>query len=261
MQLDLDMRLRRLARRVPPVTTYRLGELVMMALVAVLAARLMWAIVTPVSPVGAWADARRIAPPPPAVAGFDPFFRGNADPGPAIVTSLQLNLFGIRLNEADGGGSAIIEVPGDGQQSYAVGEEIQPGVMLKAIAFDHIVIARGGIDEQLYMDQSDAVTPPAAVAATSVRPADAAAFASAFTVGARTEGGRVTGVTMQPNGDGAAFREIGLQPGDILVSINGQGVRSAEDVARTVADMAPGGATSLEVERGGRRVQLNPVVK
>jgi general secretion pathway protein C len=261
MQLDLDMRLRKLARRVPSVTIYRLGELGMMALVAMLAARLLWAIFTPVSPVGSWAQSRGIVAPTSAITDFDPFFRGNAPAGSAIVTSLQLNLFGIRLNEADGGGSAIIEIPGEGQQSYAAGEEIQPGVTLKTIAFDHIVISRGGIDEQLYMDQSDAVVPPAAVAASAVRPADAAALASAFSVGARTEGGRVTGVIVQPSGDGAAFREMGLQPGDILVSVNGQGVRSAEDVARQVADMPPGGATTLEVERGGRRVQLNPVVK
>lgn len=261
MELGLDARLRRLVRRVPPVSVYRLSELLMMALVAVLAARLFWTVVTPVTPLGVW-SARFDAAVPRDLAAFDPFFRNSVQDGPVVVTSLQLKLFGIRLNEAAGGGSAIVEIPGEGQQSYAAGQEIQPGVALKAIGFDHIVISRGGIDEQLFMDQSGVgVDPAAGAAATSVRPASAAGFASAFSVGARTEGGRVTGVTVQPTGDGAAFREMGLQPGDILVSVNGEGVRSSEDVARQVADMPPGGATTIEVERGGQRVTLNPVVK
>ncbi|MGO7251648.1 type II secretion system protein N, partial [Rhizobium brockwellii] len=90
-----------------------------------------WVIVTPVSPLGEW---RPLAP---AIAGsasailegFDPFFRVQGQQAaPDAVTTLQLTLFGTRLDEASGRGSAILAGPDGVQRSVSVGEEIQPGV-------------------------------------------------------------------------------------------------------------------------------------
>src|SRR3546814_7019489 len=85
---------------------------------------------------------------------LDPFYRGGppqADGG--VVTSLALTVYGIRLNEGSGLGSAIVAGPNGVQNSFAVGEEIMPGVVLKAVAFDHITIDRGGAEEQVFLDQ------------------------------------------------------------------------------------------------------------
>jgi general secretion pathway protein C len=81
-----------------------------------------------------------------------------------VVTSLDLALYGIRQDEASGRGSAIIATPDGVQRSFAVGEEIVPGVTLTAVAFDSVTISRGGVTEQLFMDQSPAaqVVGPAA---------------------------------------------------------------------------------------------------
>ncbi|MGJ3629868.1 type II secretion system protein N [Sphingomonas sp. MMS24-JH45] len=58
------------------------------------------------------------------LAGLDPFFRvsgaTNAQ-GPAAVTSLQLVLFGTRIDAARGGGSAIVAGPDGVQRSFSVG--------------------------------------------------------------------------------------------------------------------------------------------
>src|SRR3546814_706544 len=75
-----------------------------------------------------------------------------------VVTSLALQVYGIRLNEGSGLGSAIIETPDGMQSSFAVGDAILPGVVLKAVAFDHVSIDRGGAEEQIFIDQSDSAS-------------------------------------------------------------------------------------------------------
>lgn len=258
MRLELDGRLRRVARLVRPITFYRASELAMIALVAFLAARLLWAVLTPVSPLGDWA---RGASGEPAelsrFLGFDPFFRNQPAGGAPVVTSLQLVLFGIRMNEASGGGSAIIEVPGDGQQSFGVGEEIMPGVTLKAVAYDHVIIARGGVDEQLYVAQSGSDAAVAMPAASAGGAPSISTIAGAVTATPRSENGLVTGVTIQPGGDAAAFAATGLQAGDVLLRVNGERVRALEDIATAVAANAGQGPVQMDVERGGQRITIS----
>jgi general secretion pathway protein C len=97
------------------------------------------------------------------LGSFDPFFRLSGAAGPVMVTSLNLKLYGIRQDQVSGRGSAIIAGSDGQQRSIGVGEEIEPGVTLKSVDFDSVTISRGGADEQLFMDQSQApntVTPP-----------------------------------------------------------------------------------------------------
>ena len=139
-------------------------------LIAVQAARLFWMLVSPVGPVGDWRPESRLAAPgDAALANFDPFFRLQAAGGPAVVTSLNLKLHGIREDRASGRGSAIIALPDGRQLSFAVGEEIMPGVILTAVAFDNVTISRNGAMEQIFLDQSPAAE--TAGAATAPGPA------------------------------------------------------------------------------------------
>jgi general secretion pathway protein C len=150
---------RLVVRRLPRTNVYSIVELVLLLLLAVQAARLVYTFVTPVGPIGAWQPpgAGRSAPLLSAdLAAFDPFFRlVPASGAPAVVTSLSLQLFGVREDRATGRGSAIISTPDGVQRSYLVGEEIMPGVTLAAVGFDNVTISRGGAREQLFLDQSD----------------------------------------------------------------------------------------------------------
>jgi len=258
MRLELDGRLRRMARLVRPITFYRASELAMIALVAVLAARLVWAVLTPVTPLGDWAKSERVAPVELSrFLGFDPFFRNQPARGAPVVTSLQLVLFGIRMNEASGGGSAIIEVPGDGQQSFAVGDEIMPGVTLKAVAYDHVIIARGGADEQLYVAQSESGDRAPIPTVDASGAPGVSTIAGAVTAAPRNENGLVTGVTIQPGDDTVAFAATGLQAGDVLLRVNGERVRALEDIATAVAANAGQGPIQMDIERGGQRITIS----
>jgi general secretion pathway protein C len=160
MRLVLNARARRLLRRVPHITVYSALELLLLSLLAVQCARLFWTFVTPLGPVGEWkapAAFRTPVQPSAFVADFDPFFRmSNANNVPIVVTSLNLKLFGVREDRASGRGSAIIGTPDGVQRSFAVGEEIGPGVVLTAVGFDSVTISRGGAAEQIFLDQSSA---------------------------------------------------------------------------------------------------------
>ncbi|MGZ8307999.1 MAG: type II secretion system protein N, partial [Allosphingosinicella sp.] len=190
------------------------------------------------------------------------------------VTSLNLKLFGIRQDQASGQGSAIIAGADGQQRSVGVGEEIEPGVTLKSVDFDSVTIARGGADEQLFMDQSQA---PATVAAptapppptapviqptTAVEPggppvAPSKLYPNEVSLAPRMNGSQLTGVAVAPKGGGEGFRALGLAPGDVVVAVNGRRIRSAEQAQGMTAQLASARVT-LQVERDGRVVTLRP---
>ena len=269
MRLKLDARTRRLLRRLPVVNVYSLAELILIAGLATQSARLVWTLVTPVSPLGDWRPAAVTVPGRPydVLAGFDPFFRlGGPQQGPATVTSLQLTLFGIRVDEASGRGSAIVAGPDNVQKSVAVGEEIQPGVRLKAVAFDHITIDRGGTAEDLFLVQSDApaaapgapAVPGAPPAPGGVQPAAIRANQIRDEIGfiPRIDSGRISGLVVRPQGSGTLFRTAGLRDGDVVTAIGGRPVSGPQDLDRVTADFAGGGNIPITVERGSQTLAL-----
>jgi general secretion pathway protein C len=155
MRLAFDSR--RLIGRARGVNGWTVLEIALLAMIALQCARLIWTALTPVGPLGDWqSSAVRNDPSEAVLSTFDPFFRLSAASGPVTVTSLNLKLFGIRQDQASGQGSAIIATSDGQQRSFAVGEEIEPGVTLKSVDFDSVTISRGGADEQLFMDQSQA---------------------------------------------------------------------------------------------------------
>jgi len=165
MAVALNPRAERLLARLPRLTVYSAGELLLLVLVAVQAARLFWAVLTPLGPVGEYRALNTAIPLQQSVGtltSFDPFFRQTAAAAaaPTMVTALDIRLYGTREDRATGRGSAIIATPDGRQTSFMVGEEIMPGVILTAVAFDHVTITRGGAAEQLFLDQSPAPAGP-----------------------------------------------------------------------------------------------------
>ncbi len=286
MRLKLDARARRLLRRLPVVNVYSVAELALMAGLAVQSARLLWVLATPVGPLGDWRPAGVTVPGSPIalLTSFDPFFRlQQTAAGPATVTALQLTLFGIRLDEATGRGSAIVAGPDGVQQSVAVGDEIQPGVRLKAVAFDHITLDRGGAEEDLFLDQSGPTSsassdtgspvgngPPADRPSMPGRgmegpPPPPGAGARSVPVAQlrqeigfipRLDGGRISGLTVRSQGSGRLFRQAGLRDGDVVTSIAGRPVSGPGDLDRIASDFSGGGNIPITVERGQNTLPL-----
>lgn len=270
MRLSLDPRAQRLLRRLPRTTVYSAMEIILLSVLAVQCARLVWAIFTPVGPIGDWrGDGGTPVLPTPDSAyfeSFDPFFRLEGG-GTLIVTDLDIQLFGVREDRATGRGSAIIALPSGEQISYVVGDAIMPGVILESVGFDFVTITRNGAREQIFLDQSGGASPvtgnsgaasggnsPTAQPATVSTPATgnntvtARELAGGTQISPRREGDRLTGIIIQPT-SGDALARAGFLPGDIIISINGTAIQNMEQAAG-FANMLSGNA-EVQVERGG----------
>ncbi len=235
-------------------------------------AGLVWAILTPVGPIGAWAAPQNMARAVDAsvIGSFDPFFRGRDEPEAARISTQSLTLVGTRVDTVSGRGSAIIATPDGVQSSFLIGETIAPGVTLRAVGFDEVTLAGSGGDEKLFLDQSGSATGAGTKATTSPEPPGTQPFsqtpatapagptprlAADIALAARLVAGEITGFTLSPKGSGRAFAAAGLQPGDVLVSVDGAPVSSVRDPA-TLAQRLDAGGVSLRIERGGRLVNI-----
>lgn len=260
--------------RLKPIDWLAVAEKLLLALVALQCARLVLAVLTPVGSFGPWAGRQAQFPSVEArqalFSSFDPFNRGvpaqTANGG--VVTSLALKVYGIRLNEGSGLGSAIVAGPDDVQNSYAIGDEIMPGVVLKGVAFDHIIIDRGGAEEQVFLDQSQPA--PAAPAPGSAGGEGAPSEAGIDNPGAdslkrdigftpRLQNGRITGLILSAKGP--SFQNAGFQPGDVVTQIDGQPVGSASDLQALQGKIMPGARISLMVERGASLATINLILQ
>ncbi|HEX7874003.1 MAG TPA: type II secretion system protein N [Sphingobium sp.] len=250
-------------------------EALLLLLLVVQLARLVWTLVTPLGMLGEWQE-RSPATLPVAARGalfrsFDPFTRGPSGDAPsAQVTGLALQLFGTRINEGSGQGSAIIATPDGLQSSFIVGDEVVPGVTLKEIAYDHVVLDRGGAAETLFLDQSaggvpagtEGGPPPAPGGAASAGPGMLTAMSIQRDIGfaPRSDGGRVSGLVVTQQGSGEAFGLAGFQQGDIITQVNGRPITSVGDIQAMQAQLRPGARLSLMVERGAATVPIAIIV-
>lgn len=242
----------------------------MVVLLAIQCARFIWIAFAPVGPVGAWQgiSSAVLTGNADTLKTFDPFASMSGDSGSAMVTSLPLTLFGVRVDQATGRGSAIIATADGVQQSFAVGDEVMPGALLKSVTKDSVTIDRAGVSERLFLDQSvpaPVVQPTVDVAPGPDARPDAPSYTSPPVVsGLRTgvaflprmEKGVVTGFAVAAKGAGAAFGTAGFLPGDIVTHINGAGFDSVHSAATTVGNIPLGATVIFTVERAGRQVTL-----
>lgn len=235
----------------------------LLAGLAVQSARLLWAMVTPVGPIGDWrpASPQPLGAPAQAAifASVNPFDR--AVPAPAAALPSDLKLYGVRAGFGGMAGGAIIQLP-DGQQvSVSVGEEVMPEVKLVAVGFDYAEVSRGAARQRLFLDPdkvAETVAPgaPAASADLASAPLDEAAFRAAVSLSPRTSGSAVTGILVSPGTNPADFTRTGFQAGDVIVAVNGAAIQSAQDLVHLQQNLGSGGSLSLAVERGGRRIPI-----
>lgn len=255
------------ARQTPPLPAFALiaAEALLIALLAIALARFAWALITPAGPVGPPATATaQPLPGPDALAAYDPFFRIAPASSPASVSSLDLTLVGTRVDQATARGSAIITLPDDTQSSFAVGDEVLPGVRLAAVSFDAITLDNNGTREELFLDQSSSTTPPTPPSAIQPPPAATTSpstprLAAELQAEPRLTDGRLTGFVLNPRGAGTAFAAAGLQPGDVLTQIDGTPVANLGNPA-AIARRVEAGGGDLVIDRAGQplAVQLPP---
>lgn len=250
-------------RRWLPTDIYIWAHAVLLAVVAVQAARLLWAILTPAGPLGSWqpAPARLFSTQSQSAlfASVDPFFR-SAGPADSAPIAADLQLFGIRGGYGRISAAAILGTADGEQKSYAVGEEVSPGVRLTAVHFDHVIVTRGSTQQPIYMQGAEESAPAPPVTASGTMPESAGLTAStaaqAFSLRPRSQGGRVTGALVNPGSNPSLFAAAGFKSGDVVVAVNGAKISSAIDVQQLESSIAPGARLMLTVERGAQTIPI-----
>ncbi|KQQ84558.1 type II secretion system protein C [Xanthomonas sp. Leaf131] len=236
---------------------------VLLAVLALQCARLLWMLITPIGPLGNAEVATATSVDVPALRR-DVFYRSAPE-----SSNDGIVLHGVR---AGGTQAAAFLSSGDGTQgAYRIGDVVVPGVVVQAIASDHVLLrASNGVRRLALVEStasSSSTTSPAtsATATTSAAPAvmsnvgavAGAAAATAVdpqqlltTAGLRaSEDG--SGFTVMPRGDGALLRQAGLAPGDVLTQINGRTL-DAEHLRELQDELRVGQAATLTYRRDGQ---------
>jgi general secretion pathway protein C len=176
------------------------------------------------------------------------------------VTSLNLKLRGVFASLGSLPAMAILGVDGQ-DQAAAPGNEIVPGVVLDAVAPNHVILLNRGVRERLDLE-AVGLPLPLALAGGDIpvtRQQIDQALANPQTLGVQAQMG--TGplaslVLTQVDGNGLAAR-MGLQSGDMLRMVNGSPVSNVQDLARQLSGMAGVERVTLVGERQGKPLTLS----
>ncbi len=236
-------------------------ELGLVIFLALLAARLAWTVVAPVesvadyanrplpSPMRGTSSSLTIATDRSVLVRDNPFSQGDSEPviEDAPETSLNLKLIGLRMStDGTDAGNAIITTPNGQVENFSVGDEILAGVSLERILSDRVILNRDGASETLMLggrraglsvitDDSRTIDADALnvgedeqdqnlndqSAANVGRLAGPDEFFGAVSASPEMRDGTLIGYRLSPIGTADTMRRAGLQPGDILQSIDG----------------------------------------
>jgi len=207
-----------------------------------------------------------------ALANAHPFgrapSRNPAAEARVAVSNLAMTLTGVAMRAL--GGCALVIVQGQPESAFCAGDEISPGVRLDSVQGDRIVIVRGGAREAVLMKDAEA-TPGAAAAAPPPQIVQSAGdhrqivdrrqlqqqlgrpefLGQAVIV--PSPGGGFLVRAMQP---GSLYEKLGLRPGDVIRTVNGQPVSSMDDVMRLYQQFGSADRVLVDVQRGGKSETL-----
>lgn len=245
----------------------RIVEGVLILLLLVQAGRLIWLFVQPEDKPVESAAASPIRPVDLSILSrFDAFFRtGGAGSlaGASGAEASQMRLFGVRAGGFDGG-SAIIGLADGRQVSVGIGEEVEPGLVLKEVGADFVTLARGSSLSRLEFGEAPvgAAAPPPPPATAQVVAPPAAAPAQGAVVDPqrlmaqaalrpRVQGLGVNGFTVSSAGNASELRGAGLQAGDVILSVNGVALNSPQAIGALRGQLASAPSAEIQYERAG----------
>lgn len=185
-------------------------------------------------------------------------------------TTLQLRLDGVMTHPSRQFARAFIADRADNKvQTYRPGDQLPGGAELVRVEEGLVVLSRNGQEETLRFDKPGT---PASATNTSTAPAPNTAAQTQNALGAaaarlanspmaalrqmglrRTSQGYIVSITAPKD----MLQRFGLQPGDRIVSVNGQAVGKDLDADQTtMSQLQQAGSARVEVQRGAQTITL-----
>lgn len=204
----------------------------------------------PPEPVPADVQATTPVAPPPVIAAAPPVTVAAA---PAADVS-QLRLFGLLSR------GAVIGMADGTQRFVPVGRVILPGVTLARVEVHHAILTTPSGEVRLGFDgvaqpRAASAAPPAPVALAEAAQRDDT-LRYRLGLAPRNVGRRISGYTIRSGADLPALARAGLQPGDLILRVNGSEF-GEEQLQNLAWQMANSDHMEFEIERGGRPMRLN----
>jgi general secretion pathway protein C len=202
--------------------------------------------------------------------------QANLSPDSIPLSSLNLVLTGVMVGGAHN--FAFISVNGGNETAFGIGEEILAGAALHAVYPDRAVLRRAGARESLILKDILALPEGSIVTSPQYRK-------DAPLSGIRGSGGNYTverntltqqmqkpeflsQALMVPNAGGgflvreiqpgSVYEKLGVRPGDVIRSVNGQPINNMDEVMKLYQQLGANQISNvaLEITRGGRAESL-----
>jgi general secretion pathway protein C len=203
---------------------------------------------------------------------------GAIAPGAEGRTASGLKLKGVIAPTPGTEASAIFSTGAGRDVAVYIGGEIEPGLKLAEVHPDHVVVARAGVNGRIDLEAPRG----GAVTARGMAPGRPAGFklnvartgSNNYSLSrkelddALRDPGQLNflgaigtpprgGVRMEQAPPGSLAQKLGLQPGDVIKSVNGQAVASAGDLARLYTQFNTLSSIQAEIQRGQSTLQLS----
>ena len=199
-------------------------------------------------------------------------------PKPVVVSRLNIKLLGTIV--AGENSAAIVAVAKRReQQVFFIGDRIQPGVILKEVEAEAIVVERGGKLERISLEQGAKLisTPvPGAVFEGSPRQTSVQLTSVKLNRGRLQQqlqnfpvlmtqakaarhfvNGKPKGFAITQIAPGSLYQQAGLQNGDIILSVNGKEITGAQQAMNMYQTLKNAAAIDLELIRAGQVRQIH----
>ncbi len=192
----------------------------------------------------------------------------------APATSANLTLTGTLAGREPEHGWAIIGASGQAARVYATGTALPGGAKLFAVYPDRVILDRNGSRESLMLprlsggaganfaprvaSQAQGGAPNASLA-DSVRQLlvqNPQAGGDLLRPQPVFAGGSLRGYRVYPGRNRAQFAGLGLQPGDLVMAVNGVALDDPNRGLEILRGVGQGSAVTLTVERGGQQQQI-----
>jgi general secretion pathway protein C len=194
--------------------------------------------------------------------------QNSGDPSDAPATSANLALAGTLAGSDPSTGWAIIGASGQSARVYATGSTVPGGTKLVSVDPDRVIIDRSGARESLLMPRlsggpaGTAYAPQVAQAQLAPDDLVRQVMSQESTVGELLRpqpvyaGGQLRGFRVYPGRDRALFARTGLQPGDLVMAINGAALDDPQRGIETLRGIGQGASVTVTIDRNGEPQQL-----
>ena len=198
----------------------------------------------------------------------------SGDPSSAPATSANLALTGTLAGREPEQGWAIIGASGQSARVYETGASLPGGTKLVAVYPDRVILDRNGARESLMLPRlsggaGSAMAPRVASRGQAASP-DASLADSVRQLLVQNPqaggdllrpqpvfaGGSLRGYRVYPGRNRAQFAGLGLQPGDLVMAVNGAALDDPNRGLEILRGVGQGSAVTLTVERGGQQQQV-----